>query len=416
MATGSTTRNLRRRNRAAVLRKLLRDGETTRGQLASALSLSPATVTNVVADLMSEGLVHETGSLPSDGGRPTTTLSIRPDGAYFIGADVGEHGVTVELFDLSLTPRSAVFRDVPSRSVGPIEISQALNTAIAEAVEAAGSPTNIYGVGFGMPGIVESARTPDGTRTITIHAQSLNWPSTSLDAIYGRDDIPIFADNGGKTLAMAEIWFGAARDVNNGVVALLGRGIGLGIISDGRILEGAASSAGEWGHTKVSIGGPICNCGSRGCLEAYVGGGGIARRWRETGAEPSSNEEIAIGELLDAVALGDAAATRVLDETIEILGLGLSNLVNLLNPERIVLGGWAGLRLAENHLDAITSATKSTSLRRPSAQFDLVSSTIGRDAIALGAALLAVEKLIETPLPAAAKDSPDTVTKNRQIA
>ena len=394
----STTRNLRRRNRSAVLRELLRSGETTRGQLAAALALSPATVTNVVSDLMAEGLAHETGSLPSEGGRPTTTLSIRPQGAYFIGADVGEHGVTVEVFDLSLTPVSTVFRDVPSRGVGPTELGAALSTAIDEAIEAAGAPAGIYGIGLGMPGIIESNGDIDDSPAITIYAQSLNWPPTRLDAIYGRTDIPIFADNGAKTLAMAETWFGAARDVTDGVVALLGRGMGLGIISDGHILRGAASSAGEWGHMKVTLGGPICNCGSRGCLEAYAGGGGIARRWRETGAQPSANEELAVGELLAAVNDGDAAATRVLDETIEILGLGLSNLVNLVNPERIVLGGWAGLRLAESHLDAITEATRRLSLARPAAQFDLVPSRIGRDGIAIGAALLAVERLVETPL------------------
>ena len=396
--TDSTTRNLRRRNRSAVLRELLRNGETTRGQLASALSLSPATVTNVVADLMAEGLAHETGSLPSDGGRPTTTLSIRPEGAFFIGADVGEHGVTVEVLDLALAQRSKVFRDVSSRSVGPTELSEALYAAIDEAVLAAGSPANIYGVGLGMPGIVESSTELDELRTITIYAQSLNWPPTRLDAIYGRADIPIFADNGAKTLATAEAWFGAAKDVTDGVVALLGRGIGLGIISDGRLLQGTASSAGEWGHTKVALGGPMCNCGSRGCLEAYVGGGGIARRWREAGAEPSANEELALAELLAAVSRGDAVATRVLDESIEILGLGLSNLVNLVNPERIVLGGWVGLALTGTHLAEIADATRAFSLKRPAAQFDLVPSTIGRDGVALGAALLAVEKLVETPI------------------
>ncbi|GGK97427.1 sugar kinase [Salinibacterium xinjiangense] len=396
--TDSTTRNLRRRNRSAVLRELLRNGETTRGQLAGALSLSPATVTNVIADLMAEGLAHETGSLPSDGGRPTTTLSIRPEGAFFIGADVGEQGVTVEVLDLALMQRSKVFRDVSSRSVGPTELSEALYAAIDEAVLAAGSPANIYGVGLGMPGIVESSTELDEARTITIYAQSLNWPPTRLDAIYGRADIPIFADNGAKTLATAEAWFGAAKDVTDGVVALLGRGIGLGIISDGRLLQGTASSAGEWGHTKVTLGGPLCNCGSRGCLEAYVGGGGIARRWREAGADPSANEELALTELLAAVSRGDAVATRVLDESVEILGLGLSNLVNLMNPERIVLGGWAGLQLASTHLAEIADATRGFSLKRPAAQFDLVPSKIGRDGIALGAALLAVEKLVETPL------------------
>lgn len=399
MAQETTTRDLRKRNRSRVLRAIVRDGETTRGQLASSIGLSLATVTNVVGDLANEGLVHETGMLPSEGGRPTVTLSARAEGAYFIGADVGEHGVTVELFDLALEPVASVFHDLASHSNTPGDISAALTAAIDEVVGKAGVDS-IYGVGLGVPGIVEATGDPlhpDSSREITIYAQSLNWPATRLDAIYGRTDLPIFADNGAKTLATAESWFGAARDINDGLVALLGRGVGLGIVSGGRVLQGAASSAGEWGHTKISIGGPICNCGSRGCLESYVGGAGIARRWREAGATPSANEEKALGELLECARAGDIVATRVLDETIEILGLGLSNLVNLFNPERVVLGGWAGLALADESLSQISAATRQRSLDRPGGQFDLVPAKLGRDAVALGAALLAVESLIKFP-------------------
>lgn len=400
MAQETTTRDLRKHNRSRVLRAIVRDGETTRGQLASSIGLSLATVTNVVGDLANEGLVHETGMLPSEGGRPTVTLSARPEGAYFIGADVGEHGVTVELFDLALEPVASIFHDLESHSNTPADIADALTAAIDEVSEKAGVDT-IYGVGLGVPGIVEATGDPlhpESSREITIYAQSLNWPATRLDAIYGRTDLPIFADNGAKTLATAESWFGAARDINDGLVALLGRGVGLGIVSGGRVLRGAASSAGEWGHTKISIGGPICNCGSRGCLEAYVGGAGIARRWQEAGATPSANEERALGELLEAARSGDIVATRVLDETIEILGLGLSNLVNLFNPERIVLGGWAGLALADDSLSQISAATRQSSLARPGGQFDLVPAKLGRDAVALGAALLAVESLIQFPI------------------
>lgn len=401
MSKESTTRDLRRRNRSRVLRALVSEGESTRAQLSTLLGLSLATVTNVVSDLSAEGLVHEPGMAPSDGGRPAATLNVRPEGAYFVGADVGEHGVTVELFDLSLRPVSRVFQDLPSRSAAPADISKALSVAVDEVIEQAGSPTNVYGIGLGVPGIVETGGEPfgsdPGTR-ITIYAQSLNWPRTGLHDIYHRSDLPIFADNGAKTLATAESWFGAAKGVNDGLIALLGRGIGLGIINGGRILQGSESSAGEWGHTKVSIGGPLCNCGKRGCLEAYVGGGGIARRWREAGGPPSINEEDSLAELLTAAAAGDVMATRVIDETIEILGLGLSNMVNLFNPELIVLGGWAGLRLAEYGLSQISAATRQNSLDRPGGQFDLVPAKLGHDAVALGAALLAVESLIQTPL------------------
>ena len=401
MSTKSTTKDLRRQNRSRVLRTIIVGGETTRGQLALALGLSLGTVANVVGDLTAEGLVQESGVLPSEGGRPTTMLNVRPEGAYFVGADVGEHGVTVALFDLALHPVTSIFRELRSRSATPTDLSYALSVAIDEVVDQAKIPANLYGVGLGLPGIVESQGGPlssaPGSET-TIYAQSLNWPPIGLPSLYSRANLPIFADNGAKTLATAESWYGAAKGINNGLIALLGRGIGLGIISGGRVLQGLASSAGEWGHTKVSIGGPLCNCGLRGCLEAYVGGGGIARRWREAGASPSHNEEESLSELLTAAATGDAVATRVVDETIEILGLGLSNVVNLFNPELIVLGGWAGLRLANYGLSQISAATRQNSLIRPGGQFELVPAKLGRDGIALGAALLAVESLIQTPL------------------
>ena len=401
MSKESTTKDLRRRNRSRVLRAILSEGETTRGNLASTLHLSLATIANVVIDLTLEGLVHEPGLLPSEGGRPTATLNVRPEGAYFVGVDVGETGVTVELFNLGLRPVSRVFRDVPSRSATPEDLSIALSAAVDEVIEKAGHPENVHGIGLGVPGIVETregvGEYKDDSNT-TIYAQSLNWPRTGLQDIYPRTDFPVFADNGAKTLAFAESWFGAAKNVDDGLIALLGRGIGLGIISGGRALRGSASSAGEWGHTKVSIGGPLCNCGKRGCLEAYVGGSGIARRWREAGSNPSGNEEESLKQLLAAASSGDATAGRVVDETIEILGLGLSNLVNLFNPRLIVLGGWAGLQLADYGLSQISAAARQNSLDRPGGQFDLVAAKIGHDAVALGAALLAVENLIETPL------------------
>lgn len=403
MAIDSTTRALRKRNRARVLRAILHDGETTRMRLAGALRLSAGTVTNVVADLMAEGLIRESGVLPSDGGRPSATLAVDPNGAFFVGADVGEHGLTVELFDLEFSAVASVFRDTSSRTAAPEEVSRALSSAVDEVINAAVRPAAVYGVGLGMPGIIETTdnvRHAGAAQRFTIYAQSLQWPPTSLDSIYARTDLPIFADNGGKTLAMAESWFGASADVDDSFFALLGRGIGAGVMTSGRLLHGCQGSAAEWGHTKVSIGGPLCDCGNRGCLEAYVGGSAISRRWREAGGTPPDDDEAAVAHLLKAAA-DDAAANQVVQETVEILGIGLANMVNLFNPQRIVLGGWAGLLLAPDHLDEIANATRRNSLDRPAGQFEMVTARVGREGIALGAALLAVEGLINQPWSAA---------------
>jgi len=111
------------------------------------------------------------------------------------------------------------------------------------------------------------------------------------------------------------------------------------------------------------------------------------------------DEENSLQELLDAATAGDVVAIRIVEETIEILGVGLSNMVNLFNPKLIVLGGWAGLRLAEYGLASISAATRHNSLDRTAGQFELVPAKLGHDAVALGAALLAVENFIQNPHP-----------------
>jgi predicted NBD/HSP70 family sugar kinase len=270
-----------------------------------------------------------------------------------------------------------------------------LTRAVAE-VRAAnpGPDAALVGIGLGLPGVVDTSE--DGLTTI--YAQSLGWQPVSLDQVVGSMDLPTFADNGAKTLATAEMWFGAARGRAHSIVVLIGRGLGIGVISGGRLLRGSSSSAGEWGHTKVSLGGPACQCGARGCIEAYVGGDAVVRRWREAGAEVTGADEEALAALIEAADAGDASASRVLSETVEILGLGLANLVNIFNPDQIVLGGWAGLRLAQRRQSELREQVARFALAHPAEQVVIEPGKVGDDAVALGAALLPLERLIDATL------------------
>ncbi|WP_158437686.1 ROK family transcriptional regulator [Naasia lichenicola] len=395
----STARGLRLRHRSLVLSEVLRYGPTTRATLSAALGLSPGTISNVLSDLSAEGLVQEESSRPTSG-RPTMNVSIRPEGAYLVGADLAERSVRVVVYDLAFSQHANVVHPISSRSDVVAELSDNLHAAIDDAVAVAGSPA-LYGVGFALPGVIEhiEGSPDDGTPDrITIYAQSLGWPDTPLEALYGRSDVPVIADNAPKALALAELWFGAARGIDNCLIVLLARGVGLGIISNGQIFQGHASSAGEWGHTKLSLGGPLCNCGEHGCVEAYVGSIAIANRWREHGGQPSDNEQVAYAELLAAVEAGDPVATAALDETLELIGTALSDLVNLLNPERIIIAGANGVQLTSEQIAVIERATRAHALHRPASQFDMVHATVSGDAGALGAAILAAQRLIRLPL------------------
>lgn len=393
-AETGTVGSLRQRNRALGLRHILRAGRTTRADLARACGMSTASAANIVADLVAEGLVEEAGSVSSGGGRPIAVIAPRADGAFALGADVGERGVAVELFDLSLTMVDREFRGGRAE-----ERPEAIEADLRDAIEAlrvrniARWP-RVLGIGLGLPGVVETG--DDGAQTL--FAQSLGWEPRAVPSELG-GDIPVFAENGAKTLAKAELWSGAAVGVDHALVALLGRGVGLGVVSDGQVLTGWSSSASEWGHTKIRFDGEPCRCGDRGCVEAYVGADAILEAWRRAGGEFEGTGWHALGHLLDA-AETDSAAAAVLDETLRALGAALGSMVNLAGPQRVVIGGWVGLRLMERHADRILDAIRANCLAHVGDRLELVAATFGGDTVALGSALMPIDALIASPLSA----------------
>jgi predicted NBD/HSP70 family sugar kinase len=252
-------------------------------------------------------------------------------------------------------------------------------------------PAALVGIGIGVPGIVEDAGTP------MVHAATIGWKAVALVEMLREAGVsaPVQVGNGAKTQAQAEMWFGAARGVRHAVVALVGSGVGAAVISDGVPYQGASSSAGEWGHTTLVYGGRACRCGARGCLEAYVGAEGVLDRYRLANhgrAAPGADEETAISGLL---ASPSKTAAKVLTETVGYLGAGFATLINLFNPERIVLGGWAGLALGDRYLTEIRAATAEHALRQPFAQTSIVLCELGQDAVALGAATLPVAHFLD---------------------
>ncbi|WP_189951159.1 ROK family protein, partial [Streptomyces roseolus] len=205
-----------------------------------------------------------------------------------------------------------------------------------------------------------------------------------------------------KTLGQAEMWFGAGRGASSAVVVLFGSGVGACVVMDplgpGRALE--------WGHLTVRVRGRRCRCGAQGCLEAYAGAEALLARWREAGGRPpaGADEETALTAMLAAAypaAAGpsgaappgadpvpDAVALAVLDETAEYLGAGLADLINLFQPERILVGGWAGLQLGSRFLARVAAYARAYALRHPGGRTEIALGTLGPEAVTVGAGLL----------------------------
>ncbi len=383
-----TVRDLRRENRAAVVWSLYLSQPRSRLELGAATGLSAASVTNVIRELIDEGVVIETGLAESDGGRPRAMLGMNPRYGYVIGVDIGETRTRVELFDLTMTERAKAEYPLDraaehDAAVVVGQIASGLDTVLAESGI---DREDILGVGIGVPGLIEQG--PE----VLVHGQTYGWDAVPLGKLLrAHTDLPLRFDNGAKTMGRAELWFGAGRGARNAVMVLIGSGVGASLISGGATYQGATSSAAEFGHVTVAVGGRKCRCGAAGCLEAYAGAAAILERYGRPMA--ADDQELALAELIGAADTSSHAA-GVLDETAEYLGAGIGTLINLFNPERVIVGGWAGLLLGARLLPEIRESARRHSLRHLFAATSIDLGQLGPGAVARGAATLPMESFL----------------------
>ena len=391
----STVRDLRRDNRSVLLWSLFFGQPCSRQDLSWATGLSTASVSNVVRELIGDGIVTEAGSVDSDGGRPRVLLRMDPDYGRVIGVDVGETRVRVEMFDMTMTLRASADYALDAHEQGIDVVADRVRAGLARVLADGGcAPSAVLGAGIGVPGVVEHR----DTETL-VYAQTYGWDAVPLGRLLRpAGDYPLYIDNGAKTMGQAELWFGAGRGARQVVVCLVGSGLGASIVT-GAPGRSGTSAAVEWGHTTVEVGGRPCRCGSRGCLEAYVGAGAILRRYGR--ALPGRDEESALAAL---VAADDPRAAEIRAEAALYLGAGIADLVNLFGPERIILGGWAGLLLGERMLPAIRAAAREHSLTHRFAQTTIELGALGTDAVALGAATLPMEHFLDGAMAARTRD------------
>ncbi|MGW4387007.1 ROK family protein [Streptomyces sp. NPDC004685] len=389
-----TVSDLRRANRAVILQQLYFDGPTSRQALGPLTGLSSGSVSNVVSELAADGLVEEAGSLDSDGGRPRILLRVSPRSGNLIGIDVGETRVRVEVFDVTLTELARA--DIPLTGDGydVAVIVEHIRSGIERVLAEAGVPADdLLGIGIGVPGVVE--RVPESGAVV--HCQTIGWDAVPLEALLRASSqlpptVPYFIDNGARTLGQAEMWFGAGRGARSAAIVLFGTGVGACLFADGK------GRALEWGHLTVQAGGRTCRCGAPGCLEAYAGAESVLERWREAGGQPPRHvdEETQLTALLAAACPTDGSdpdpvAYEVMAKTAEYLGAGLSDLINLFQPERILIGGWAGLQFGSRFLDDVRKHTTKYALSYPAGKATIALGKLGPDAVTVGAATLPLE-------------------------
>lgn len=392
-AINPTARDLRRVNRRTILQAIHAEGSISRLEISQRTGLSFGTVTNVIAELLAEGVVLEAGFEASGGGRRRTILTLNLEYGYLLGGEIGETDIIVELFDLNLK-KIAVFHHSLKHEIGePAPMIGHVAEGVKHLLADAGiTQERVLGLGLGVPGLVEHTE-----ESVVVAAPSWHWTPVPLTAMLREHfSFPLHVENGSKMMALAEMW--SLASVENMVVINLGTGASVGIISEEKLYRGATNSAGEWGHMIVMLDGRRCRCGQQGCLEAYIGAPGIIARLKEI--DPSGRfvpvgEEIeTITRLIEVARQQNHVARSVLDETTRLLGTGIVNLVNLFNPRHIVLGGWLGVALGEYMLPALCQFIEGRALQHPFQATTITVSQLKRDAVSSGAALFVLENFI----------------------
>ena len=257
-----TVRDLRRDNRCVLLWSLYFDQPRSRPDLSEATGLSSASVSNVIRELIHEGIVIEAGSVDSDGGRPRVLLRINPDHGYVVGIDVGETRIRAELFDLTMTVRANADYPLEPREHGVDVVVEKILSCLSAVLRDSGvAPGAILGVGVGVPWVVEQGA------EVVLYGQTYGWDGVPLEQLLrAGTSLPLYIDNGANTMGLAELWFGAGRGARHAVVCLIGSGVGASIIGNGVAERAGTSSGTEWGHTTIVVGGRDCRCGSLGHL------------------------------------------------------------------------------------------------------------------------------------------------------
>ncbi|MEU5694963.1 ROK family transcriptional regulator [Actinosynnema sp. NPDC020468] len=372
---------VRRHNSALVLGALSTAPGSSRAAVAAATGLTKATVSSLVDRLIGAGLIAE-GEVEFrlGPGRRGTALHLSPAGPHGLGVEIGVDHITTWLVDFTGHVRRKWVRPGDNRNSAPARVLAKVATAVRAA---ATEDVPIGGVGVAVPGLVEAA-----TGTLRV-APNLGWREVDVrDELVRRAalDVPVLVGNEANLAALAELRHGVGgRDF----VHISGEiGIGAGIVVHGALFEGVSGFGGELGHLPVDPRGPVCGCGSRGCLERLAGQDRIVRAAGVT----------TVAELLTALAGNEKAALAAVRTAARWLGVALSAAINLLDLPTVVLGGtyahlepWLGPPLAAELSRRVLGAQWSP--------VRVVASELGADAAVLGAAGSAIRAILADPDP-----------------
>jgi predicted NBD/HSP70 family sugar kinase len=323
---------LRDRNRERVVGVLRERGRISQADIARVTGLSRTTVHTLVSELKVSGLVQEIEVGVSDvrGGRPAMQLTLRRSSLAVVGIDFGHSHVQVAVADIAhnvLAERRCDL-DVNHHAREALDTSAGMVDEVL--AEARVERKSVVGAGIGIPGPVDRARGTVGSASILPGWTGLRIGSEMQERL----GIPVEIENDANLGALAELTWGAGRECSNFAYVKAATGIGAGLVIDGRLLHGVTGTAGEIGHTTLDESGALCYCGNRGCLETKASGPAIIQLVGLLNGEVPS-----LAQIVELAVAGDLRCRRAISDAGHEIGVAVAGLCNLINPERVIVGG-----------------------------------------------------------------------------
>ena len=396
---------INRLNKIKVLGLIREHGTISRAEIVEISGLSAPTVSRIVKGLIKEErLVESIGIGDSSGGRPPVMLKFKGEESYVIGIDLGA------------TATRGVLSDLNGKFIEEIKFPTRLNDGFEEIAgdvsdlihkladsDRKAASARIFGVGIAVAGLV------DLKKNIIEYSPDFKWHNVDIvGELRKKIDYPIIFDNVTRLMALGGLSYGKGMKSNNFVCINVGYGIGSGVIIDGELLRGARGFAGEFGHITVERDSKIqCSCEKYGCLEALASGKAIANTAQRLLSDGNNSKilELSKGEIsmvsaktvADAARLGDELSLRIFNEATEHIGIGIANLVNLFNPEMVIVGG--GVSLAGDlFFDNIKRVVGQHVIQSSGKDLPIIPVAFGENAALMGAFALILKRVMDLSL------------------
>jgi len=378
---------LRGRNRDRVVGALRERGRVSQADIARLTGLSRTTVHTLVSELKDAGVVQEVEVAVPDfrGGRPAVLLMLRDSSLAVVGIDFGHSHVGVAVADIGHTVLAERKCDLDVSHDAPAALDAAVRMVDEVLAEARIDRKSVIGAGIGIPGPLDRARGAAGSATILP-----GWTGLQIRSeLQERLGVPVEIENDANLGALAELTWGAGRECSSFAYVKAATGIGAGIVIEGKLLRGASGTAGEIGHTTLDEAGALCYCGNRGCLETVASGPAIIRL-----VGPLDGGIPSLARIVELAVAGDVRCQRAIADAGHEIGIAVAGLCNLINPERVVVGGLLS-RTGELLLHPMRESIRRHVLQAAAETLDVRPAVLVERAELLGSLALALQASIE---------------------